>query len=68
MRQQVYFETLLLELYCCCEDYVKYGLLQKYLFPRKKQTTKVNDKLLQKNNDFRLLHTIKNIHRSKLSQ
>ena len=36
MRQQVYFETLLLELYCCCEDYVKYGIITKILVSKKK--------------------------------
>ena len=40
MRQQVYFETLLLELYCCCEDYVKYGIITKILVSKKKTNDK----------------------------
>ena len=36
-KYSIYFGTLILALYCCCRDDVKYGLFSKNFFQRRQQ-------------------------------
>ena len=65
MRDSVILKLWYLALYCCCADNIKYGPLSKH-FQRPQhhggwRSPQSNDKLLLKNNVFKLSNRVKKI-------